>query len=748
MKRIIQFLFLLSVCVSSWAMGSSPLIFNGSIPENGQSVSSLETITLNWDLSNVIETFGNDTWGVCVLTQNYDTVEEKLYSVLYEGTPDEGNVLAIDDTQIRYTKVKEGNTTTLSFPNVSVRPGQLYTVVITSQFYVQKPKKNNTALKEASWYDTPITLTFYGQKTNDLWVESVLPTGESPIPSINDLQIEFSSNISLRENALANIYEGTDLIATTSSFKVDENDSRILLVSFENVPLYSTHEYNIVVDANSVVDENGNGNEEISRIYSGASFHELKAGRVSPANNKSISWLSTIYIPFTLEEGFCLSSVEELKSRLLDASGNVVAENIPFEQSQDMKSLTFNIWNFNLEPNSSYQFILDAGQIYPAYSANPTAKKKDTVNSEVVLNYITPTALDPVEKVALTIVPEDGTNNDRLDTMTLNLADYEFENNSYSVKLALENAVAIFNDGTNDTQLPLTFNANEKKATCTVNRPLEAGKTYTLKVPAGTFAPDAHANLAAVAANDELVYTYTGKAAPVAEFVSLSYTVDGEVTLKTMVEKGKPATVAVTVPEGRQIESVTLDGTPLSGVMDVYTIPALSEDAGVLVTLVPLVEPDPVYHNVTLSLDNAAAQTSAVEEGKTVSFKLTPVDDLWMVESVENATLDEASGMYVTEPVNADLEVKATFALVNPVDFDFTTGVGEVPAGCAYSVRSEGEMLIIEGVTAGDNIRIYTTGGTLIADKTVPADMSVAAMNLANGIYIVAINNTTLKIRH
>lgn len=157
---------------------------------------------------------------------------------------------------------------------------------------------------------------------------------------------------------------------------------------------------------------------------------------------------------------------------------------------------------------------------------------------------------------------------------------------------------------------------------------------------------------------------------------------------------------------------------------------------------------DPVHHNVTLSIDNATAQTSAVEEGKTVSFKLTPVDDLWTVESVENATLDEASGMYVTEPVKADTEVKAVFALVNPVDFNFTTGVEEVPSGCAYSVRSEGEMLIIEGVTAGDNIRIYTTGGTLMADKVVPADMTVAAMNLARGIYIAAINNTTLKIQH
>ena len=372
---------------------------------------------------------------------------------------------------------------------------------------------------------------------------------------------------------------------------------------------------------------------------------------------------------------------------------------------------------------------------------------KDTSNPRIVLTYTTPLDLIQPDKVKLDVEPNEG-EIERLDQVTFNIAEYKFEDNAYPVEIAIENPIAIFNDGTNDTQLPLTFNPSEKKATCVVNRQLEAGKTYTLKVPAGTFVPDAHANLAAVAANDELVYTFTGKAAPVAEFVSLSYTIDGEVTVKTMVEKGKPVTVAVTVPEERQIESVTLDGTPLSGVMDVYTIPALAEDAGVLVTLVPLVEPDPVYHNVTLSLDNAAAQTSAVEEGKTVSFKLTPVDDLWMVESVENATLDEASGMYVTEPVKADVEVKAVMALAKPVDYDFMSGI-EAPAGCPLKVSSEGDRLIIAGVEPGDNIRIYTVGGSLMANLgAVPEGSSIVSFCLARGVYIIAVNNTTLKVNH
>lgn len=158
--------------------------------------------------------------------------------------------------------------------------------------------------------------------------------------------------------------------------------------------------------------------------------------------------------------------------------------------------------------------------------------------------------------------------------------------------------------------------------------------------------------------------------------------------------------------------------------------------------------PEAVYHNVTLSLDNAAAQTSAVEEGKTVSFQLTPVDDLWKVESEENATLDAESGKYVTEPVKADVEVKAVMALAKPVDYDFMSGI-EAPAGCPLKVSSEGDRLIIAGVEPGDNIRIYTVGGSLMANLgAVPDGSSIVSFSLAEGVYIIAVNDTTLKVKH
>ena len=152
------------------------------------------------------------------------------------------------------------------------------------------------------------------------------------------------------------------------------------------------------------------------------------------------------------------------------------------------------------------------------------------------------------------------------------------------------------------------------------------------------------------------------------------------------------------------------------------------------------------YHNVTLTIDNAVAQTSEVEEGMTLGYTFTPADELWTLESVDGATLQ--NGEYVTAPVTADTEVKVRFAPARDVDFDFTTAIDGIIEGCSYRIYSDGAHLVIDGVSAGDRIRVYTTGGTLMADKIVPTDMTTARLTLEPGIYIIAINDTTLKVRH
>lgn len=294
---------------------------------------------------------------------------------------------------------------------------------------------------------------------------------------------------------------------------------------------------------------------------------------------------------------------------------------------------------------------------------------KDTTNPEVILTYTTPSELVKPAKVNVEIEPSESTEYKCLDIVTFNLPDYEFENNSYYIKLATENPVAIFSDGTNETSLPLTFNANEKKATCEVNCTLEAGKTYTLKIPAGTFAPSANANLAAVAANDELVYTFTGKAA---DSYTLTYAVEGQATLVTEVAPKAEVNVSFPANDGFKVASIAFNGEQ-QAVAGTFTTPAIAQ----------------------------------------------------------NSVLDIA------------------YEYAGKIDYDFTTGV-TAPEDCPFTVTSEGEMLVVEGVKAGDTIRIYTAGGLMMADLgAVPAGMSRASFRLATGrVYILLVNTTALKLRH
>ncbi len=401
---------------------------------------------------------------------------------------------------------------------------------------------------------------------------------------------------------------------------------------------------------------------------------------------------------------------------------------------------------FPLTPGKTYTFVFPEGQIVPR-SLSDRRKLGDTSNATYTLTYYTP-AVEDINSVTFEGLKESESSANRIEKLSFKINPYMYKDVEYNVMNMGAKAILYVNDkDTATAEYPLDIVLNGTEKTLETKEPINLvmmqGSTYRFVIPENKVVP-MHELFRSLGGNKETSFVYTGTT-PTVEYVSLSYTVDGEVTLKTMVEKGKPVTVSVTVPEGRQIESVTLDGTPLSGEMDVYTIPALTEDAGLLVKLVPVVIN---RHNVTLSIDNAVAQTSAVEEGKTVSFQLTPVDDLWKVESVENATLDAESGKYVTEPVKADVEVKAVMALAKPVDYDFMSGI-EAPAGCPLKVSSEGDRLIIAGVQPGDNIRIYTVGGSLMANLgAVPEGSSIVSFSLAEGVYIIAVNDTTLKVKH
>lgn len=808
--RNIFFIFMV-LLIGKFASAASPIKYVGCSPENNASISSANEFYLNFDFSNVIATYGeNASWGVGCSGFYSDTSTTPEQSArLYKGTPDDGELLGRMSVSIKPANdlFQSGTKFLISFPDVFIEPGQKYTLIVTYNFYAgikgESKWKTDTKL---SFVSDPLILTFYGasQTVKVLSCETNSLGENATLKALNEnVKLTFNHDVEVLSDAAVavSVSENGITMVTASSMTVDPNDSKSVLISFPETPLYNGHKYSLNVPAGviGVAGETDVTNSEICIPFEGASFRSFGIGRVYPANN-STAIIDNINVPFkfpTIEGsewsyGFVNVQGAKYPMRLYkgtEEDGELVAT---INGEPNNSSLDFAL-TCDLEPGTQYTCVIDEGTVKAYAIGDPRQSYlKDYISEKVVLTYTTP-ALDQLG--SMTIGCKDINDNDaveHLGAVAFTCSGYEYNGTTYGIS-------EVDNDTRNLPGYVYEVTADGENEICRfrfskialddlvaqINTDLYEGKTYRVVIPAKTFKVNNSNFLGRYVFNEELSLTLTGKKSTesTGEFTSgmvegqnlshvgvVSFYTAGDVkaidNARLELRKGEEtvasAPVRVVKEEGYTHIYADFSGEghkpfatekgvnyaavlPQGTVAEVANENLLNKEYSVPFTGMA---PEAVYHNVTLSLDNAAAQTSAVEEGKTVSFQLTPVDDLWKVESVENATLDEASGMYVTEPVNADLEVKATFALVNPVDFNFTTGVGEVPAGCAYSVRSEGEMLIIEGVTAGDNIHIYTTGGTLIADKTVPADMSVAAMNLASGIYIVAINNTTLKIRH
>lgn len=807
--------FLISIICGVGLMISAPLSYNGCTPESGSEVTSFEDIVLSFDLSGVIEEYGQDEWGICVNSLYSEmSPERNKIAALYKGSVEDGEFLCYLAETIKATKeeFKVGNEIHLRFPNIEVVPGQLYTIYITYDFFAgrKSDKKSWVTATKYSCFANPLTLTFIGASET----KKVLLANEwsiednASLDAISSVNVKFNYDVALVGTPTVNLNEGSYTMVSTSDISVDPNDPKSLVINFPETKLYNGHNYNIVLPAGAVcvAGESEIVNEEVSLSVTGSGYRYFGTGRVSPANG-STNILDEIYIPFKFPkiEGADFSygfvNVSGATYPLKCYKGNVTLEqakeknpdHIIIEKDMDNSSLKYGV-NFALEAGQEYTFIMDEGAVKAYAIGDPrNSYLKDYISEAVELHYTTPTLESLPELVLPKSDIEEGASLESIETVTLANAYYVYNDTHYVLAVSPDVSYKtsgvlyeVLTDGSEREIKRFQASKNGKDAIdLQVNEPLYQGKTYRIVIPEGTFIPFQSNFLKQFVGNKEYSITVTGAKSTesASEFTSsliegqklshvsvVSFYTAGDVkatdNAKLEIRNGEEtvasAPVRVAKEEGYTHVYADFSGEghqpfatekgvnysavlPQGAVAETANENLLNKEYSVPFTGMAS---DPVYHNVTLSIDNAVAQTSTVEEGKTVSFKLTPVDDLWTVESVSNATLDEASGMYVTEPVKADTEVKATFALVNPVDFDFTTGVREVPAGCAYSVRSEGEMLIIEGVTAGDNIRIYTTGGTLIADKTVPADMSVAAMNLAPGIYIVAINNTTLKIRH
>lgn len=163
----------------------------------------------------------------------------------------------------------------------------------------------------------------------------------------------------------------------------------------------------------------------------------------------------------------------------------------------------------------------------------------------------------------------------------------------------------------------------------------------------------------------------------------------------------------------------------------------------------------PEYVNLTSVVNEHAATVHPIEKGLKAKLQLTPSED-WRIERVVfngkdvTANVDE-DGNYETPAVRIDSRMEVHLAYNGDIYFEDESGVAAIP-DTEVRAWSEGEQIHVTGLRAGDNVKVYTTAGVLIAEHAAAEDMMhITAPK--DAVYILVITDTTgskaaLKLRH
>ena len=449
MKRIaLSILMVLVIEAVAFAQG---LKYVGSNPIDGSTVETLSTVELEFDLSDVQESLGEAEWGICsngFYLASLPNMEKT--ATLYEGVPEDNNVLERLNSVIKPNNslFKVGNTFKIQFSDFEIKPNQLYTLVITYEFYAGKNgEKTWDTTTKLSFQNEPLVLTFVGSEV----AEKVLsPLSNSIIEDttyeqIPEVQISFNYDVTVNNGCTISLFEENEEICKAGSVIVDSEDNKSVLITFPETELVIGHTYNIVIPEGSfsIIDEDKVLNNEIIIPIKGASYIYFGVGRgLTPAEG-SVSILDEITVPFKFP-------TSETKTYGLKDTGVpmtvyvYVGENIEGEEllsveanaSTDGTSLVITP-NYAFEPDSEYTFVIPEGTIdvYDLGARNPTIQK-DLKNERIVLHYTTPSveSLPAWEPSPLFIK-----NNDELSELKYYIIDcpiYEYDGTTYNTVVA------------------------------------------------------------------------------------------------------------------------------------------------------------------------------------------------------------------------------------------------------------------------------------------------------------------------
>ena len=350
MRSYILFILGIILCALQGGAQDITIIKDQCTPAENGAYASLKDIHLVFDLSGIIAAHPEVTPSDFGLES---TMSRKKCIKLYKGSEATGNPIATCYKEVLNDSpdFHAGNYFDISFDNeIILDAGADYTLYIptgffdaatTSQYYTDYPREQETLIH------------FKGAKAQGFAFENAQPEQFSNLKSVQKVVLSFNEKVTVTPQSVATIVENDNTIATSKTLYVSEDNSNSIVVEFENeIPLYITHEYQLLIPENVIFSANNPSvgiDGAISLAYKGEDYHYLGVGRVYPRNNSELSWISEIRVPFNFETGYNLGHAQATM-KLYEGS----MESTPVELKCDASSLDNLViapYKFDLKPH-------------------------------------------------------------------------------------------------------------------------------------------------------------------------------------------------------------------------------------------------------------------------------------------------------------------------------------------------------------------------------------------------------------
>lgn len=681
-RRIFALMIGLTITILSVfaADPATPITVKSTTPANGDKVSYISTIRIEFDITDVLSLYPD------VPAEDFGVANATRTISIYKGEDATGEIVGstkiagVVNTSAAFTTNKLYTEITFD-SDVILEANQVYCIVIPAKSYSVSTTSNkytNTVNLE------PIQIIVYGDDANiaDLLLVSYSPDNESTVDVLSDYIVTFNKEVAVVPDAYASLYEGADEISK-APIAISESDAKSVIARFSNVPLYNTHSYTVVIPENVIFDNDDNTSsyKEISSKINGSSLKYFGYSLVSPSYNKRVDNLGRVAVTLDCTDQEYLGRDFKAQAQLYkvedDETMTPVGDPIACATSESTRGFYVDVYNFNLEPSSVYKIVVEEGQFH-LWNTETQKPLHDTANERMEFQYRTPDEIEPMPTQAFgAATPSEAESPEKLTAFRLDFEQYVYDSQFYYPVFVSYDAntlsVVDKTTGENVAEFAVDIKWDNMNNYWLENvDPLDVtmleGHEYEVTVPAGMFCCRFDP-LKEVSMNEAYTVAYKGG---YATSFTLTYAVEGQATLVTEVARDSEVTVSFPENDGFKVVAIAFNG----------------------------------------------------EE-------------------------QEVDGSFTTPAISEDSVLDIAYEYASEIDYNFTTGIS-LPEDCPFSVRSEGSILIISGVRPGDTVSIYSIGGLLMANLgVVPDKTKEVCFTLDNDkVYIVRINNKTLKIQH